>query len=129
MRTVLIDDVLLILLVDDFLDANNVVTSLVLLLLGHFVDLHEDLVLPLLADGVPAFFVFIYVLLAGFDGPGFGLDAAAFVPLDGLSSADLAKAAFAETCPMVDYVESVGVTLEDAETIFFSDELLEVILD
>ena len=129
MRTVLIDDVLLILLVDDFLDADDVVPSLVLLLLGHLVDLHEDLVLPLLADGVPALFVFIYVLLAGFDGPGFGLDAAAFVPLDGLSSADLAKAAFAETCPMVDYVESVGVTLEDAETIFFSDELLEVILD
>lgn len=40
MRTVLINDVLLIFLVNDFLDTDDVISSLMLLLFGHFIDLH-----------------------------------------------------------------------------------------
>lgn len=81
MRTVLIDDVLLISLIDDFLDPDDEVSSLMLILLCHFVDLHQDLMFPLLTDGIPTFFVLIYVLFAGLNGPDFGLYSAVFDPL------------------------------------------------
>lgn len=128
-RTILIDDILLILLVDDFLDTDDVVSSLMFFLFGHFIDLHKDLMLPLLTDGIPAFLILIYVLLAGFNGPGFGLNVAAFAPFDRLSSADLTKTTFAEAGPMIDDVESIGVSFEDTDTIFLSNELFEVIVD
>lgn len=38
--------------------------------------------LPLLANGISTFFVFIYVLLARFNGPCFYLNAALFAPFD-----------------------------------------------
>lgn len=82
MRTILINDVLLILLVYDLLDTDDIVTRLMLFLLGHFIDLHQDLMLSFLTDGIPAFFVLIYVLFAGFNGPSLGLNGASFDPLD-----------------------------------------------